>query len=238
MIWLRSLAFNLIFYGWSAAICISMLWTIFCPPRFLLGVLRYWSSSLAWIERTVGGIKMRIVGWENVPEGPCIIAAKHQSAWETFKLQYIFGNPVIVLKKELLDIPVWGQYMKSTGMIPIDRGNGGRALTEMMDAAHKAVDANRKIVIFPQGTRIKSGEKRPYKSGVAALYKELNIPVIPMALNSGLLWPKNSFLKKPGTITVEFLPAIPPGLSRDEMMQRLKEAIETTTERLEAKDYN
>ena len=234
MIWLRSLLFNIVFYGWSGTICVSMLWTVFMPPRYLLGVLRYWSTSLAWIERVVGNIHFQINGWENVPDGPCIIAAKHQSAWETFKLQYMFGNPVIVLKKELLSIPVWGQYMKSTGMIPIDRGNGGRGLTDMMTAAHNAVKANRKIVIFPQGTRIKPGETRSYKSGVAILYRELNIPVVPMALNSGLLWPRNSFLKKPGTITVEFLPAIPPGLPRDEMMERLKDAIETTTDRLVA----
>jgi len=232
MKWLRSLIFNIVFYGWFSAICISMLWVVFMPPSYLLAIIRYWSKSLAWIERTVGGIHFRILGWENVPEGTCIIAAKHQSAWETFKLQYMFGNPVIVMKKELFHIPVWGQYMKSTGMIPIDRSRGGKALPEMLDAAHKAVEEGRKIVIFPQGTRIPPGESRPYKSGVAALYEELHLPIIPMALNSGLLWPKDSFLKKTGTITIEFLPAIPPGLPRQEMMTRLKEELETASDRL------
>lgn len=234
MKWLRSLVFNVVFYGWFSIICISMLWVVFMPPSYLQAVMQYWARSLAWIERVVGKINLRIVGWEHVPEGTCIIAAKHQSAWETFKLQYMFGNPVIVMKKELFSVPVWGQYMKSSGMIPIDRSRGGQSLPEMLDAAHKAIEAKRKIVIFPQGTRIAPGENRSYKNGVAVLYQELNLPIIPMALNSGVLWPRNSFLKKPGTITVEFLPAIPPGLPREEMMARLKQGIETTTDRLVA----
>jgi 1-acyl-sn-glycerol-3-phosphate acyltransferase len=117
-------------------------------------------------------------------------------------------------------------------MIPINRSAHAHALVRMMEAAHKAVNEGRKIVIFPQGTRVAPGEQRSYKSGVAALYQELNLPVVPMALNSGLLWPKNSFIKKPGLITVEFLPPIPPGLPRDEMMTRLKEQLETATDEL------
>ena len=211
-----------------------MLWTAFAPPACLVWVLGFWANSLTFIERVVGGIGFRVIGWGNVPQGPCIIASKHQSAWETFKLQFFFGNPVIVMKKELFDVPVWGHYMKATGMIPIDRNRGNLSVSLMLQAAQRAVDAGRKIVIYPEATRTAVGAKRPYKSGIAVLYQALNIPVIPVALNSGMLWPRNSFLKKPGTITVEFMPSIQPGLSREELMRTLYDQIEGTTDRLVA----
>ena len=229
---LRSLALNVALYGWTAFLCFALLGTLVLPRRGMTSVVRMWLAQLAWIERHIGGITCRVIGRDYVPAAACIIAAKHQSVWETFKLHLLFGDPAIVLKEELLDIPLWGWYVRRAGMIPIDRGGHAHALVRMMEAAHKAADAGRKIVIFPQGTRVAPGEKWPYKSGVAALYQELNLPVVPMALNSGLLWPKNSFIKKPGVITVEFLPPIPPGLPRDEMMMRLKEQLEVATERL------
>jgi 1-acyl-sn-glycerol-3-phosphate acyltransferase len=232
---LRSLAFNIAFYGWTAVMCFLMLWALPLPRRCMLFVVHFWLHQTAWIERHIAGITYRVIGREHVPEGACIIAAKHQSAWETFKLHLLFGDPAIVLKQELLDIPIWGWYLRRSGMIPIDRARGGKALFGMMQAAHKAVEQGRKIVIFPQGTRIAPDAKRPYRNGVAALYRELNVPVVPMALNSGLFWPKNSFMKKPGQITVEFLPPIPAGLPREAMMGRLEEELESATERLTEK---
>jgi 1-acyl-sn-glycerol-3-phosphate acyltransferase len=232
MIWLRSLAFNIGLYGITIVMCFLLIWTLALPRRMMLWVVHLWLLQIVWVERYIGGITYRVIGREHVPSGACIIAAKHQSAWETFKLHLLFGDPAIVLKKELLDIPIWGWYLWRSGMIPIDRGAHARALAGMMKAAHRAADGGRKIVIFPQGTRIAPGEARPYKNGVAALYQELNVPVVPMALNSGLLWPKNSFVKKPGVITIEFLPPIAPGLPREEMMGRLKEQLEAASERL------
>jgi len=236
-LWLRSLALNMALYGWTAVLCFALLGTLVLPRRGMTAVVRSWLAQLAWIERHIGGITYRVIGREHVPLGSCIIASKHQSAWETFKLHLLFGDPAIVLKEELLDIPLWGWYVRRAGMIPIDRGGGAFALVRMMKAAHKAADEGRKIVIFPQGTRVAPGEQKSYKSGVAALYQELQLPVVPMALNSGLLWGKNSFIKKPGIITVEFLPLIPPGLPRDDMMTRLKEQLEGATERLIKQGY-
>lgn len=232
MIFLRSLIFNTALFGSTAIMCFLMIWVLPLPRNYVLKVVHLWLAQIAWIERNIAGITYRVIGAEHVPQGTCIIAAKHQSAWETFKLHVLFGDPAIVLKKELLNIPIWGWYLRASGMIPIDRGGGVQALTAMMDAAHKAANAGRKIVIFPQGTRIAPGEERPYKSGVAALYQELNIPVVPLALNSGLLWGKESFIKKPGLITVEFLSPIPPGLPRDQMMEKLKTELEAATQRL------
>lgn len=231
-LWLRSLALNIALYGWTALLCVALLWTLILPRTGMNAVVRLWLSHLAWIEKYIGGIDYKIEGRENVPEGACIVACKHQSAWETFKLHLLFGDPAIVLKEELLDIPLWGWYVRRAGMIPIDRGGRAKALTRMMGTAHKAADDGRKIVIFPQGTRLAPGIWKPYKSGVAALYQELGLPVLPMALNSGVFWPRHSFIKRPGTITIAFLPPIPEGLSREAMMERLKEELETATNRL------
>lgn len=229
---LRSLILNIALYGTTAVMCFLMLWVLPLPRRQVLGVVHLWLRTVEWIERHIGGIRYRVLGREHVPKGGCIIASKHQSAWETFKLHLLFGDPAIVLKKELLDIPIWGWYLRRAGMIPIDRAGRAKALSVMMRAAHEAADAGRKIVIFPQGTRVMPGAQKPYKSGIVALYQELNLPIVPMALNSGLFWPKNGFIKKPGVITVEFLPPIPPGLPREEMRERLKAELEGASERL------
>jgi 1-acyl-sn-glycerol-3-phosphate acyltransferase len=234
----RSLAFNAALYGTTAVMCCLLVWTLLLPRGGMLWVVHLWLYQVAWIEKHIGGITYRVIGQSYVPKGSCIIAAKHQSAWETFKLHMLFGDPAIVLKKELLDVPVWGWYLRRSGMIPIDRGGRGKALSVMMQAAHRAVDAGRKIVIFPQGTRVAPGVVKPYKSGIAALYQDLNVPVVPMALNSGLFWPKNGFMKKPGTIIIEFLPPIPSGLPREAMMTRLKEDLEVASEKLAATSTN
>jgi 1-acyl-sn-glycerol-3-phosphate acyltransferase len=234
MSWARSLAFNIALYGLTAVMCFVMIWALLLPRKKMLWVVHLWLRQIEWIERHIGGITYRVKGAENIPPGACIIAAKHQSAWETFKLHLIFGDPAIVLKKELLSIPIWGWYLSRSGMIPIDRKGRAKALMRMMEAAHRAANAGRKIVIFPQGTRVKAGTDAPYKSGIAALYQELKLPIVPMALNSGLLWPKNSFIKKPGLITVEFLPPIPAGLARNVMIERLKGELETASNKLSA----
>ncbi|MGE3623122.1 MAG: lysophospholipid acyltransferase family protein [Bdellovibrionales bacterium] len=231
-LWLRSLALNITLYGWTAFLCFALLVTLVLPRKAMTAVVRLWLSHLDWIEKHIGGIHYRVIGREHIPPGACIIAAKHQSAWETFKLHLLLGDPAIVLKAELLNIPIWGWYVRRAGMIPIDRARGAQALSRMMKAAHKAADEGRKIVIFPQGTRIAPGADRPYKSGVAALYEELDLPVVPMALNSGLLWGRNSFIKKPGLITVEFLSPIPSGLPRAQMMERLRSELEGATAKL------
>lgn len=235
MIFLRSLIFNIAWHLWTAIVCLLLIVTFMMPYRILLICVRVWLENITWLEKHVLGISYEVLGLEHVPAGTCIIAAKHQSAWETFKLHMLFYDPAIVLKKELLEIPLWGRYLARSGMIPIDRAAGTKALITMREAAHKAADQGRKIIIFPQGTRVPPGEDRPYKSGIVSIYKELNLPVIPMALNSGLCWPKGSFLKKPGKITIEFLPPIPAGLPREEFMTRLKDELETASNRLLSK---
>lgn len=229
---LRSLLFNVLYFLWVSVPTAAFLWILLLPDSGFFAWVRGWQRFVGWMERNIIGLQCRTIGWEHVPKGACIIAAKHQSAWETLRLNVLFYNPAIVLKKELVHMPVWGWYAWRCGMIPIDRGGGSKSLKRMMATAHKAKDQGRKIVIFPQGTRVNPGVKKPYKSGVAALYKELGLPIVPVAVNSGLFWPKGAFIKKPGTVTLEFLPPIPAGLARAEMMQRLESQIEEASDRL------
>lgn len=232
LIWVRSIIFNVVFFLWTFVPAILFIWVTLFPTRKVNVVIKYWQTAATWLSKAIVGIDYKVIGRENVPQGACIIAAKHQSAWETCVLHVLFDDPAIVLKKELTQIPIWGWYAKASGLIPIDRKGGAKSLLIMKKAASAAIEAGRKIVIFPQGTRVAPGAKKPYKVGVVAMYQDLNLPLVPMALNSGLFWPKSSFLKKPGTITIEFLPAIPAGLSRSEMMRRLQDSLETASDKL------
>lgn len=228
----RSLIFNIAFFGWTLFASVAMLWSLLLPRPYFLACVRGWLRQIAWLERHIVGISWRVVGQENLPDGACIVAAKHQSAWETCKLLLLFGDPAVVLKQELLNMPMWGWYAKKSGMIPIDRGGRTRTVSVMLTAASAAAAEGRKIVIFPQGTRVAPNVRRPYKSGVAALYQGLQLPVVPMALNSGLLWSRNSFIKRPGLITIAFMPPIPVGLSRPELMTRLEQDLDEKSQPL------
>lgn len=227
ILWLRSLIFTIAFMLWTLVPAILFVWVVLLPTHQVNAVIRFWQKGATWLSKVIVGIDYKIEGWRNVPKGACIIAAKHQSAWETCLLHVLFNDPAIVLKKELTLIPVWGWFAKASKLIPIDRKGGAKSLAIMKKAATDAVKAGRKIVIFPQGTRVLPGVKKPYKVGAVAMYQDLEIPVVPLALNSGLFWPKGSFIKKPGTITLKFLPPIPPGLNRTQFMRRLQDDLET-----------
>ncbi len=232
LLWVRSILFNVLFALWAFVPAVAFLWVLLGPRRYVFGAVRFWQSGFAWLARVVLGLDYKLVNEHYVPKGACIIAAKHESAFETCILNVLFGDPAIVLKKELTLVPVWGWYAKASGLIPIDRKAGVKALAIMMAAARRAKDAGRKIVIFPQGTRLLPGVRKPYKVGVAGLYQELGLPVVPMAVNSGLFWPKGAFLKKPGTVTLEFLPPIPAGLPRAAFLRRLESELEAASDRI------
>lgn len=233
MLVLRSLLFNIAFYVWTALCCVGLLWSLLTPHRVMVRVVTAYMRSLDWLERTILGLRWEVRGLENLPrDGSYLVGAKHQSMWETMKLHILFNDPAIVLKKELMRIPLWGWYAAKTRMIAVDRGRRGAALQSMLRGARKRVAEGRPIVIFPQGTRTDVGVWRPYKVGLALLYSDLGVPLVPMALNSGVFWPRHKFVKRPGTITIEFLPAIPPGLPREEALARLEDAVEDASNRL------
>ena len=229
---IRSLAFNLIFYTWTAICCFGIFWVLFIPRRAMIWVVCQYLRSVHLIERLVLRLDYKVVGQEHVPDGPYILAAKHQSTWETMKLHLLVDDPAVILKRELILIPLWGWYAAKARMIAVHRGGRSKAIASIIAGARRTAAEGRPIAIFPQGTRTAAGSFRPYRVGVAALYEALDLPVVPMALNSGVFWPRRKFVKQPGTITVEFLPPIPPGMDRDAFLKRLEDELETATDRL------
>jgi 1-acyl-sn-glycerol-3-phosphate acyltransferase len=230
----RNAAFTVIFPLWTTLCCIALAFTLLLPRRQVLAIAVTWVRSVAWLERNILGLDYRVVGIENLPvSGAFIVAAKHQSAYETMKMHLILNDPAIVMKKELLRVPIWGSFTKKTGMIPIERGSGGKAVAEMLAASQKAKDDGRPIVIFPQGTRVPPGGTRAYKGGVVALYSELGLPIVPLALDSGLFWPSKG-PKRPGIVTFAFLPPIQPGLAPEQALAVLEQRLEAETDRLTA----
>jgi len=234
MLRLRSLAFNALFYCWSTLIQVGCLPTILVSARAVTWVQRTWVRGNFALLAAVCGLRYEIRGLERLPREPCIIASKHQSAWDTMIFALLIRRPGHVFKRELLWVPVFGWYLLRAGGIPIDRKGGASALKRMIAAARQTIEEGRHIVIFPEGTRIAVGERAPYHPGVAALYTQLKVPVVPVALNSGLFWGRRSFLKNPGRIVLEFLEPIPPGLRRREFLEVLAQRIEPASADLAA----
>ncbi|MGO9400839.1 MAG: lysophospholipid acyltransferase family protein [Xanthobacteraceae bacterium] len=230
----RSLLFNALFYINITLRMIVALPTIFLPYSFLHGVLRRYASSTLWLLRVVCGTNVEWRGREKLPAGAYIVACKHQSLWETFALLMLLPDPTYVLKRELMWLPLFGWLATSARMIPIDRGSHAAALASMTRAARREIARDRQIVIFPEGTRRPPGAKPRYLPGVAFLYAELGLPCVPIALNSGLFWPRRSLRRYPGTVTVEVLDPIPPGLEKREFLARLQSVTEEATARLVA----
>lgn len=204
------------------------------PPERTRFLFRAWASVDLTILRLVVGQRLRILNPHNKPQGPALVCAKHQSAWETLALVPLLPMGAIILKKELLKIPLYGHYAKHYGMISVDRSAGAGALKPLAADAKAAVDRGMQIVIFPEGTRRSLGAPPDYKPGALFLYDKLQVPIVPVALNSGVFWPRGKYVKYPGTITVSFLPAIPAGLTKAEAKARLVAAVEDETARLVA----
>lgn len=234
MILLRSLLFNLAFFLWTACLGIAALPMVVAPRRWVMAFGSWWSGTVLWLARGIAGIDYELRGAEHLPPGAVIVAMKHQSAWDTLATPVLFRYPAIVAKRELFWIPCYGWYARRAGMIPVDRGAGAAALKRMVQHARAVVAQGRPIVIFPEGTRTAVGASRAYHPGVAALYSQLELPVVPVAVNSGLFWSRRSFLKHPGKIVVEALAPIPPGLERRQFLRELHARIETATARLVA----
>ena len=234
MSFLRSLLFQLAFYLVTLLYMLAFLPLLpFISRRTLwrTGVMA-WVRATSFLLRVLVGTRAEIVGLENIPEGPLLIAAKHQSAWETLALLPLFSDPAFILKRELMAIPSFGWFAAKARMIPVDRSAGSSALKAMTDTAKAELAQGRQILIFPEGTRRPPGAPPAYKHGVAFLYSSLKVPCLPIALNSGLYWPRRSLRRRPGIIRVEILPAIPPGLPKGVFLERLVTEIETASDRL------
>jgi 1-acyl-sn-glycerol-3-phosphate acyltransferase len=231
-LFLRSLLFNVLFYAVLVFWAIVALPTFLMPPRAMLTIAGWWANSTLFLMRVICNIKVEFRGVEKIPKGPLVIASKHQSFWETFTLLPFFDRPIFILKRQLIYIPVFGQFLTKTGMIAIDRSAGVKALLDMTRRARDAVRSGCQLVIFPEGTRRAPGARPDYKTGFAQIYSACGVQCLPVALNSGLFWPRRTFMRYPGTLVVEFLDPLPPGLPKDEYITRVRNAIEEATGRI------
>ena len=229
MIRLRSLAFNIAFYAILIGYMIAALPIFLLPRRLGFRVVRAWARSSLWACRAIAGLRAEFRGLDRIPPGGLLVAAKHQSLWETFALLTVLDDPTYVLKRELLWIPVFGWYAWKFRMIPVERGGGARALRNLLAHARDEISRNRQIIIFPEGTRRPPGAPPAYRQGIVRLYTQLGVPCLPVALNSGVFWPRRRFLRRPGTIVVEFLEPIPPGLDGAEFVKMLQARIEAAS---------
>ena len=231
--WLRSALFNLLFFTITASLTVLATPLLLVPRRLVVVVVRHWAGLILWLLRTICGVRIAVTGREHLPTaGPALIAAKHQSAFDTIVWLRLLPDPAYVLKRELLLLPFWGWLARKARMIPVDRSAGAAAMRHLLRAGQAAAAAGRQMVIFPEGTRTAPGARVPYQPGVAALAAATGLPVIPVATDSGLVWGRRSFRKHPGTITLAVLPPLPARLKREALMARLEAEIESETDRL------
>lgn len=232
MIAFRSFVFNIVFYVNTVLFLVVGSPFYLTPRKWSIRALQAWGRASLWWLELICGTRYEVRGAENIPQGAVLVASKHQSAWDTFAILTLFDDPAMVLKRELVFIPLFGWFIPKFRMIPIERSSGTAALKAMVARAREAAAMGRQIVIFPEGTRRPPDAPPDYKAGAAALYLQLGLKCLPIALNSGLYWPRRRFLRYPGTIVVEILPLIEAGLKRRDFSQRLEEAIEAATARL------
>lgn len=230
----RSLIYVAYLYT-AMALCVIVLGPIafFSPRHGMIGP-QAWAHMAIWGLRVICGARVRVEGAENVPPGGVLVASKHQAMLDTLTPFFVLKRPAIVLKKELLSMPLFGWYAKRVGMIAIDRDGYAATLKQMLRDARARAAEGREIVIFPEGTRQELGAPPDYKSGVAALYRDLGVPCVPVAVSTGLVWSAQGIIRRPGEAVVKFLPPIAPGLSRADFMRELETRIETETNALVA----
>ena len=222
MLALRSLLFNAVFY--ANLVAQMIFWTpyYFIVPRHKAWLVpKFWVRSSIWLQERIVGTRCVFEGHENLPEGPFILAPKHQSFWDAVAFIPDMRDPVIILKRSLIRIPVFGWYLAKMRMIPVDRGRGRQALRDVTRRARAEMVHDRQLLMFPEGTRRAPGEEPLYKWGIAELYDQLKLPVVPVAHAAGLFWPRRKLMRYPGTLRARYLPAIPPGLSKETFMERL-----------------
>jgi 1-acyl-sn-glycerol-3-phosphate acyltransferase len=228
----RSALFNGLFYLNLILFMLIFAPLLLAPRPAAIWSLKIWSMASIRLLAVIAGTRLEVRGREHIPKGAALIASKHQSLFETFAVLPLLDDPAMIMKRELMLIPLFGWFAHKFEMIPVDRGAGAGALKRLIARAREAVAQGRQVLIFPEGTRRPPGAPPAYKPGATALYMNLGVPCVPLALNSGVYWPRRKFMRYPGTILMEFLPAIPAGLSKEVFAKRLQQAIENKTDEL------
>lgn len=236
MIFLRSTLFNIFFYSLTGLACLFFLPGLLLPRKHAMHIVTIFVNMVYALERFFIGLDYEVRGAEHLPADGCyIVAAKHQSPYETFKLHILFKDPSIILKRELLRIPLWGKFLAKSDPIAIDRSSKD-ASTQIVEGAHRMMEQGRPIIIFPQGTRVytwQTAGDKPYKGGVARMQSSTGLTIVPMALNTGVFWPRRSWLKWPGKVVFEFLPPILPGEDPAAVTKKIEYFLETESKKLE-----
>ncbi|ADO41750.1 lysophospholipid acyltransferase family protein [Ketogulonicigenium vulgare] len=232
ILWLRSALFQVLMYGGMAVVGIVFApWALFSNKGAIAGA-RAFANYTRWALAFAAGIKTEIRG--EIPQGEILLGSKHESFMDIIMQLSVLPRPKFVMKRELLYTPIVGQYALRLGCIPVDRGKGRQAIRKMKEEVISGRADPGQLIIYPQGTRVAPGEKRPYKGGIVTLYQEMGTACVPVAVNHGTFWPKRSFLRYPGTAVMEFLPAIPAGLEGADMLKQLETAVETASANLRA----
>ncbi|MBU4528644.1 MAG: 1-acyl-sn-glycerol-3-phosphate acyltransferase [Hoeflea sp.] len=233
MIVLRSILFNIAFY-----INLIVRMIVFSPYYFLAerkaawSVPKNWALANHWLQEKIVGTTFEIEGLENIPPGGYIFAPKHQSFWDAYALLPWLDDPVYILKRELRWIPLFGQYIFKMRMVPVNRGAKGKVMAEVLERTKREIDSGRQLIIYPEGTRRAAGAPPDYKYGIARLYRDLQVPVVPVVMHPGLFWPRRKFLRYPGHFKVQILPPIPAGMNPDAFMEKLIDVMETASDKL------
>ena len=231
----RTLLFNVLFYVNFIVMAVVLAPTMLLPLRHIWFVPRLWAGASLWLHRTICSVGEEIHGSENIPNGGFLVACKHQSTWETLRLVTLFPKPAFVFKRQLRWAPLFGWYLIKFGQIPVDRGRRSKALQDMAAIAAERIDQGYQVIIFPEGTRRPPLAEPKYKYGVTYLYDKLNAPCLPIAVNSGLFWPRRTFAHRQGTVTLKILPPIPPGHDADTFQAELQDVIESAIAKMNAK---
>lgn len=224
---IRSVLFNIVLISWTILLGIIFMPLLITPgTKILVLVAKFWARGICFFLKKICKIKIKIMGMENIPLDNCIVASKHQSALDIILLIASLKNPVFIMKASLLYLPIIGNYGKKMGMIAINRQGGASSLKKMIKSVAVALKNDKSVIIFPEGTRTAPGTKVKYHSGILAIYQACKTSVLPVALNTGICWKRNSFIKTPGIVTIKFLPVIPNDLAKELFMPRLQEEIE------------
>jgi len=234
VILIRSILFNIFFYAQLVGLLIAGLPCLLFGRKAVHGLARLWARNSIWLLEKICGAQLEFRGLENLPQGACIVAAKHQSFLETFALTVPVSDFTFILKRELMRIPFFGWYLKRGGMVGIDRADRTGILTKLTPLVREQLEAGHQFIIFPEGTRRPIGAPPNYKAGIARLYLSSDAVCVPVAVNTGLFWPRRSFRRRPGRIVIEFLEPISPGLDKEVFMKTLENRIETATDQLVA----
>ena len=228
--WLRSLIYVVQIYFMMLPIGIVFLPWALVSRAGAIGACKTWSHWAIWSARWMVGIRTDVRG--TPPQGEVMIAAKHQSFFDIIVLVSAVPRPRFIMKQELVRTPIVGWFALRIGCIPVDRGKRGKAITKMLQDVGTGAVRGGQLIIYPQGTRVAPGATPPYKSGTAILYRQIGQPCVPAAVNVGVFWPRHSILRKPGLAVVEFLPEIPPGMTRDAFLPLLTDRIATASDAL------